>query len=74
MNPTAIESLLRLVLIDWGIFIMVVSMSLVTMAMTGPLLRWSLPDELRPPVPDYAADNARRSKCATQRGELSNVR
>lgn len=42
MNPEAIEHHLKLVLIQW-----IVIMALLTTVMTGPLLRWLLPAELK---------------------------
>jgi Kef-type K+ transport system membrane component KefB len=74
MGLVAINVGYELGLLPKELFTMFVIMSLLTTAMTGPLLKWSLPLELRPLVPDYAADNARRARRAHQEGELSHVR
>jgi Kef-type K+ transport system membrane component KefB len=80
MNTRALMGLIAinvgydLGLLPKDLFTMFVIMSLVTTAMTGPLLKWTLPLELRSLVPDYAADEARRSRRARRDGELSNVR
>ena len=75
MNTRALMGLIainvgyELGLLPKDLFTMFVIMSLVTTAMTGPLLRLFLPVELRALVPDYAAKEARR---ATRR-EVSNA-
>ncbi|HUD48969.1 MAG TPA: cation:proton antiporter [Candidatus Baltobacteraceae bacterium] len=79
MNTRALMGLIAinvgydLGLLPKDLFTMFVIMSLVTTAMTGPLLKWSLPLELRSLVPDYAADNARRARRAHGERELSHV-
>jgi Kef-type K+ transport system membrane component KefB len=80
MNTRALMGLIainvgyELGLLPKDLFTMFVIMSLVTTAMTGPLLKWSLPLELRSLVPDYAMDNARRARRASRDRELSHVR
>jgi Kef-type K+ transport system membrane component KefB len=73
MGLVAINVGYELGLLPKELFTMFVIMSLVTTAMTGPLLKLSLPSELRPLVPDYAADIARRAGRAHKKGELSGV-
>jgi Kef-type K+ transport system membrane component KefB len=74
MGLVAINVGYELGLLPRDLFTMFVIMSLVTTAMTGPLLKWSLPLELRSLVPGYAANNARRAARAHGDGELSHVR
>jgi Kef-type K+ transport system membrane component KefB len=80
MNTRALMGLIAinvgydLGLLPKDLFTMFVIMSLVTTAMTGPLLKWSLPLELRALVPDYAADAARRARRDRSNGELTHAR
>ncbi|HUD82950.1 MAG TPA: cation:proton antiporter [Candidatus Saccharimonadales bacterium] len=74
MGLVAINVGYELGVLPKDLFTMFVIMSLVTTAMTGPLLKWFLPLELRSLVPDYAADNARRARRANRDGKLSHVR
>lgn len=66
MNTRALMGLIavnvgyELGLLPRELFTMFVIMSLATTAMTGPILRWTLPDELRPLTPQFAAE--RRAK------------
>jgi Kef-type K+ transport system membrane component KefB len=75
MNTRALMGLIainvgyELGLLPKDLFTMFVIMSLVTTAMTGPLLNLFLPAELRALVPDYTAKEVRR---ATRR-EVSNA-
>jgi Kef-type K+ transport system membrane component KefB len=70
MGLVAINVGYDLGLLPKALFTMFVIMSLATTAMTGPLLKLSLPLELRPLVPDYAAEDLRRTK----REELAHAR
>jgi Kef-type K+ transport system membrane component KefB len=80
MNTRALMGLIainvgyELGLLPKDLFTMFVIMSLVTTAMTGPLLKWSLPLELRSLVPDYAAESVRRTARGKENGRLSHVR
>jgi Kef-type K+ transport system membrane component KefB len=74
MGLVAINVGYELGLLPKDLFTMFVIMSLVTTAMTGPLLKWSLPPELRSLVPDYVAEDARRARRGKREGELSHVR
>jgi Kef-type K+ transport system membrane component KefB len=60
MGLVAINVGYELGLLPRELFTMFVIMSLATTAMTGPLLKWSLPVELRPLLPGF--DSLRRSK------------
>jgi Kef-type K+ transport system membrane component KefB len=68
MNTRALMGLIainvgyELGLLPKDLFTIFVIMSLVTTAMTGPILKIFLPAELRPLVPDYVAADARRTK------------
>jgi Kef-type K+ transport system membrane component KefB len=74
MGLVAINVGYELGLLPKNLFAMFVIMSLATTAMTGPLLKWSLPLELRSLVPDYAEDEARRARRARREGELTHAR
>jgi len=62
MGLVAINVGYELGLLPKELFTMFVIMSLVTTAMTGPLLRLTLPPELRPLVPDFVLADARRAR------------
>jgi hypothetical protein len=61
MGLVAINVGYELGLLPKDLFTIFVIMPLVTTAMTGPILKWFLPVELRPLVPDYAAEDVRRA-------------
>jgi Kef-type K+ transport system membrane component KefB len=66
MGLVAINMGYELGLLPKELFTMFVIMSLVTTAMTGPILKWSLPAELRPLVPEFAGAGARRTRSSQE--------
>jgi Kef-type K+ transport system membrane component KefB len=62
MGLVAINMGYELGLLPKELFTMFVIMSLVTTAMTGPLLKWSLPEELRPLVPGFSLSRTRSAR------------
>jgi Kef-type K+ transport system membrane component KefB len=68
MNTRALMALIAinvgydLKLLPKELFTMFIIMALLTTAMTGPLLRWCLPDDLYNMVPDFPKRNGARGK------------